>query len=200
VSIGFNMLPSSGLASFLRNNEGLYLFIRGTRMRWRRFRRKLKHVHPTAYVAKSAMVHPSVVMGPYAFVNEGGVIGAYVEIGKYAMLGPRVAVVGADHHIDQPGVPLIFTGRPDRPKTVIGDDCWIGFGAIIMAGVTIGRGAVVASGAVVTKDVPPYEVHAGVPAKKLRDRFAEGSEERRIHDEMLARPASKLGTFCRPRA
>ena len=103
------------------------------------------------------------------------------------MFGPRVMIVGADHAIDQPGVPAIFSGRPELPVTRIESDAWIGAGAIIMAGVTIGRGAVIAAGAVVTKDVPPYEIHAGVPAKKVRDRFDEA--QRATHDAMLAQPA-----------
>jgi serine acetyltransferase len=53
-----------------------------------------------------------------------------------------------------------------------------------MAGVSIGRGAIVAAGAVVTKDVPPYEIHAGVPARKIGDRFASAAERTR-HDAML---------------
>jgi acetyltransferase-like isoleucine patch superfamily enzyme len=68
--------------------------------------------------------------------------------------------------------------------TTIEEDVWVGCGAIIMAGVTIGRGAIIAAGAVVTGNVPRYEIFAGVPARRLRSRFAT-DEERRIHDAAL---------------
>jgi acetyltransferase-like isoleucine patch superfamily enzyme len=74
--------------------------------------------------------------------------------------------------------------------TVIEADVWIGYGAIIMAGIPIGRGAIVAAGAVVTQDVPPYEIWGGVPARKIRDRFT-GEQDRAVHDLMLSRPPAE---------
>ncbi|MGL5011967.1 MAG: chloramphenicol acetyltransferase [Paracoccaceae bacterium] len=70
-----------------------------------------------------------------------------------------------------------FAARQAR-RTVIGADTWIGHGAIIKPEVTVGTGAIVAAGAVVTKDVPPYMIVAGVPAVPLRARFAPGIAER----------------------
>jgi len=63
-------------------------------------------------------------------------------------------------------------------NTVIGDGCWIGSRAMIMQGVKLGEGAVVATGAVVTKDVPPYAVVGGVPAKIIKYRFPEEDIEK----------------------
>ena len=59
----------------------------------------------------------------------------------------------------------------DKYAVIIGNDCWIGFGASILAGVTIGDGAIVLAHAVVTKDVPPFSIVAGVPAKVIKYRF-----------------------------
>lgn len=74
---------------------------------------------------------------------------------------------------------IISHGAPRLFKpTVIGNDVWVGTGAIIMQGITVGDGAVVASGAVVTKDVPPYAIVAGVPARIIRYRFDENTIER----------------------
>ena len=110
------------------------------------------------------------------------------------MLGPRVSVVGGDHVFDQPGTPIIFSGRPVLKQTTIEADAWIGCGAILMAGVRIGRGAIVAAGAVVTKDVPPYEIHGGVPARKISERFPEPAD-RLAHERMLAEPPRRR-SFC----
>jgi len=76
---------------------------------------------------------------------------------------------------------------------------WIGYGVIVMAGVRIGRGAIIAAGAVVTKDVAPYSISAGVPARHIRDRFTAGSAERAKHDAMLDGPV-QFGTYARPLA
>jgi phosphonate metabolism protein (transferase hexapeptide repeat family) len=73
-----------------------------------------------------------------------------------------------------------FAARALR-RTVIGPDTWIGHGVIIKPDVTIGAGAVIASGAVVTKDVPPYMIVAGVPATPMRSRFSENVKDRLLN-------------------
>lgn len=171
-----------------------FYFLRGRRMAWRRFRYGLKHVHPTFYMVGGAEVPSDLVAKEYSFVNVGCVLGAGVELGRYVMLAPNVGIVGADHRVDVPGTPIIFAGRPALKKTVIEDDAWIGFGAIIMQGIVVGRGAIIAAGAVVTKSVPPYEIHAGIPAKKIGERFPD-PEDRRKHDAMLDGPTVH-GTFA----
>jgi acetyltransferase-like isoleucine patch superfamily enzyme len=114
------------------------------------------------------------------------------------MLAPRVGIVGGDHRYDQPGIPMVFSGRPEQKSTIVEDDVWIGYRATILSGVRIGRGSLVAAGAVVTRDVPPYEIHAGVPAQKVRDRFS-SAEDREQHDGML-REAARAGDYVRPRS
>jgi acetyltransferase-like isoleucine patch superfamily enzyme len=108
-----------------------------------------------------------------------------VEIGAYTLLAPRVAIIGGDHLFDKPGTPILFSGRPEMPTTIIEPDCWLGYAAVIRAGVRIGRGSIVAAQAVVIRDVGPYEIWAGVPAKKVGDRFATAAD-REKHDEMLS--------------
>jgi acetyltransferase-like isoleucine patch superfamily enzyme len=103
------------------------------------------------------------------------------------MLAPRVSIVGADHRIDVPGTPMIFAGRPEQKATTIGADAWIGVGSVVMQGLSIGRGAVIGANSVVTKDVPAYEIWAGIPARKIRDRF-DSADDRRRHDAAIDGP------------
>ncbi len=148
----------------------------------------LKHTHSTFFMSgRSAFLTDDFVAGAYSYIGKGCLIGPRVELEPFAMLAPQVAVVGGDHRYDRPGVPVIFSGREELSKTVIGADAWIGYRVTLMAGVRIGRGAIVAAGAVVTKDVPPYEIHGGIPARKIGERFATDAE-RAIHDDMLTRP------------
>ena len=178
----------------VRQNKDLYVTLRRYKMALLRWRRGLKDVAPTAYIAASADVQKDLMMGPHSFINIECLIGPNVDIGAYTMLAPRVAIVGGDHVIDKVGVPMIFSGRQEIPNTKIGRDCWIGYGAIVIAGCTIGDGAIVAAGAVVTSDVPGYEIHGGIPAKKLRDRFAEPTS-RQQHQAVIEKE-SYQGDFC----
>ena len=84
------------------------------------------------------------------------------------------------------------------PYTTVEDDVWIGHRAIIFAGIKIGRAAIIGAGSVVTKDVPPYTIVAGVPAKKIGERFNANIEDRKKHDDMLNLPPSE-GTLPGPR-
>lgn len=169
----------------LRSNVLLYRWFRAFRNRYRLLRYGLRHVHRTFYVSAGSRISNDLLAAEYGFIGEDCVIGPRVQIGRYVMLASRVAIVGADHQFDIPGTPMVFSGRPAVPLTVIESDVWIGHGATVMSGVRIGRGAIVAAGAVVTRDVPAYEIWGGVPASKIRARFA-APEDRLLHDGMLA--------------
>jgi acetyltransferase-like isoleucine patch superfamily enzyme len=105
-----------------------------------------------------------------------------IRIGDNVMFGPEVTILGGNHRIDVPGIPMIEvddsmkSDENDR-GVVIGNDVWVGTRAIILHGVHIGDGAVVGAGSVVTKDVPPYAVVAGNPARVLKQRFATSAVE-----------------------
>ena len=166
-------------------------------MAWERFRRGLRDVDPTAYVAPSADVQSDLKMEPFSFINIGCIVANEVSIGAYSMLAPRVAIVGGDHRFDCPGTAIIFSGRGESKPTRIGADVWIGYGAIIMAGCSIGDGAIVAAGSVVTKDVLPFTIFAGVPAKKIGDRFL-SEDDLQIHRSMLESEPTRHGEYCKP--
>lgn len=155
---------------------------------------RLRRIHSTCRVVFPNTISKDFVLGPYSLVNRGAYICGRVQAGKYVMFAPDVTIAGADHVFDQPGMPMYFAGRPELPETLIGDDVWIGARVCILAGVKIERGAIVAMGSVVTKDVPAYSIVGGVPAKVIRRRFT--AEEAQLHDRMLSQPASRLGKFC----
>lgn len=161
--------------SFIRKNKALRQFVRSLKMMVVRRAKRLNNVSKTFYCSSNVNLSRDLVAGHYSFINFGCYICPKVSIGRYTMLGPRVAITGSDHNYNVPSLPAYFAGRPELPSTEIGDDVWVGYGSIILAGVTIGDGAIIAAGSVVTKDVPPYLIVGGVPAKPIRARFDDDS-------------------------
>jgi acetyltransferase-like isoleucine patch superfamily enzyme len=92
-----------------------------------------------------------------------------VKIGSNTIFGPGVAIHAENHVFQALDTPIRLQGAQRRGVT-IGEDCWIGSNAIILDGVTIGQGAVVAAGAVVNRNVPPFSIVGGVPAKIIEMR------------------------------
>jgi acetyltransferase-like isoleucine patch superfamily enzyme len=95
-------------------------------------------------------------------------VDAKIKIGSKVSLGPGAALIGANHGI-QPGAPHQEQAQKSG-EIIIGDDVWIGAHAVILPGVKIGKGSVVAAGSVVLEDIPENSVAGGVPAKILRPR------------------------------
>ncbi|AUG58715.1 MAG TPA: acetyltransferase [Ruminiclostridium sp.] len=99
-----------------------------------------------------------------------------LKIGSYVMMGPDVMIFTQNHRNDRLDIPMMLQTDPKKP-VVIGDDVWIAARAIILPGVTIGKGAIIGAGAVVTKDVPEYAVVGGNPARVIRYRNQERKNE-----------------------
>jgi acetyltransferase-like isoleucine patch superfamily enzyme len=93
------------------------------------------------------------------------------EIGPGSLISSSVSFVGNDHEIDKAGVTVFDGQRRPRSKIILEGDNFVGFGSILVGNRRIGRGAVIGAGSVVTRDVLPYTIVAGVPAKELRKRF-----------------------------
>ena len=105
-------------------------------------------------------------IGAYSFLGaQGG-----ITIGENVIMGPRVGLHAENHLYDDPTIPIRLQGER-RQGIVIEDNCWIGASSIILDGVQIGYGSVIAAGSVVTKNVAPYSVMAGVPARLIRIRI-----------------------------
>jgi acetyltransferase-like isoleucine patch superfamily enzyme len=127
--------------------------------------------NPKVEPAVIFMGAPLIAIGDDFVASFGATIRAVdapIRIGNQVNLGPLSAIIGANHGLE-PGTPI--QQQPHRSLPVaIGDDVWIGAGAIVLPGVTIGAGAVVAAGAVVTTNVPPLAIVAGVPAAPIGSR------------------------------
>lgn len=116
------------------------------------------------------MPHSRIKIGADSLIGEYSVIRGQggVEIGDRVYTSPHSQLIAVDHVFDDKDVPFIEQGI--RAKgIVVEDDVWIGSAAVITDGVRIGKGSVVAAGAVVTNDVEPYTVVGGIPAKLIRE-------------------------------
>jgi phosphonate metabolism protein (transferase hexapeptide repeat family) len=134
-------------------------------------------------------------IGAYSYaVNDGEIV--YATIGKFVSIGPLVGINPANHPLhraaqahftyrswqyfdDAEDEADLLDGRR-QARVTIGHDVWIGRAAIVLPGRTIGTGAVIGAGAVVTKDVAPYQIVAGNPARVIRPRFAAAIADRLI--------------------
>ena len=116
---------------------------------------------------------------------------ARIVVGNNVMFGPRVSIITGGHRMDILGKYMIdIKDKDKRPEDdrdiVICDDVWVGANSIILRGVTVGEGSVIAAGSVVTKDVIPYSIVGGSPARILKMRFTE--DEIIIHKNILNKP------------
>jgi len=135
-----------------------------------------------------------LIIGENFYIGRDSLIETDCIIGHNVIFGNRVALVGKyDHHYQQIGTPIrLASAIRDNDYcwkglglvTTIRDDVWVGYGSTVMQGVTIGEGAIVAAGSVVTKDVEPYSIYGGNPAKKIGDRF-DSQEDIQRHKSLL---------------
>ena len=118
--------------------------------------------------------NPHIKVGDYTiyndFVNDPVQFEKNNVLYHYPVNGDRLIIFFEEWQLDKGNITSAWDNKGD---IVIGNDVWIGYEAVVMAGVHIGDGAIIASRAVVTKDVPPYTIVGGTPAKKIRMRFDE---------------------------
>lgn len=127
-------------------------------------------------------------IGVFSYVGCSG----YIEIGNNVMMGARVNLLAENHNFAAMDIPMKEQGVT-RSSIVIEDDCWLGANSSILAGVRIGHGSIVATGAVVTKDVPPYSIVGGMPARIIRYRLGLCPESSRSPVEPLSRRVATTG-------
>jgi acetyltransferase-like isoleucine patch superfamily enzyme len=111
------------------------------------------------------------VIGDYTWIGQGAFLHSAggLRIGRAVGIGPMVKVLTSTHQDGPLETPVVFQSL-EFSEVVLEDGCDLGIGTIVLPGVTIGEGAIIGAGSVVTQAVPAYEVWAGVPARKLRSR------------------------------
>lgn len=130
--------------------------------------------------------YETIHIGDDVFIGSGAKFSASessISIGDKVMFGPGVTIMGGDHNTSVIGRYMsdIKDKRPqDDMPVVIEKDVWVAANAIILKGVTIGRGSIVAAGAIVTKSMPPYSIIGGIPAKVIKPRFESQDLEKHI--------------------
>ena len=119
---------------------------------------------------------PTLRIGDCTYIGRMVQINAWreVDIAGNVLIGDRVLITDADHYFESPDMPIISQGDGFKGPVQLREGCWIGAGAVILPGVTIGRNAVVAANAVVARHVPDRSVAGGIPAKILRYLNLEG--------------------------
>ena len=131
----------------------------------------------------------TIEIGNDVFIGKGAILMAsdsFITIGNKVMFGPNVTIMGGDHNINVVGKYMFdvkFKNQKDDLPVIIEDDVWIGASAIILKGVTISKGSVVAAGSLVKNNVPAYSIVAGIPAKVIRMRFE--NEDIQKHETVL---------------
>ncbi|GAC1040641.1 DapH/DapD/GlmU-related protein [Rhizobium sp. No.120] len=160
-------------------------------------------IHPTADIRDSSIgrcceiledtsLH-TAELGDFSYLGPRCIVGD-ATIGKFCAIAAEVRIGAPNHPMDRPSMHRFtycpeyyavdavrdhaFFDRRKQDRAIIGNDVWIGHGVIVLPGVKVGDGAVLAAGAVVTKDVQPYTVVGGIPAKFIRERFTRRIAER----------------------
>ncbi|TWB61534.1 phosphonate metabolism protein (transferase hexapeptide repeat family) [Rhizobium sp. ERR 922] len=160
-------------------------------------------IHPTANIRDSSIgrcceiladtsLH-TAELGDFSYLGPRCIVGD-ATIGKFCAIAAEVRIGAPNHPMDRPSMHRFtycpeyyaagavrdqaFFDRRKEDRAVIGNDVWIGHGVIVLPGVKVGNGAVLAAGAVVSKDVQPYTVVGGIPAKFIRERFTRTIAER----------------------
>ena len=125
-------------------------------------------------IEKNAYFSPKVSLGDNSGIGVNARIHGTCTIGRAVMMGEDCVIIARNHRFDRTDIPMREQGFSEEQPVFIGDDVWIGDRVTILPGVHIGNGCIIGAGAVVTKDIPPYSIAAGVPARVLRSRLESG--------------------------
>ncbi len=110
-----------------------------------------------------------VRIGNNCRINENVYIQSAV-LGDNVLIAPNVAILASSHNFERTDIPIVEQGDTETKTVIIEDDVWLGRNVIVLPGITIGSGAIVGAGSIVTKNVAPFSIVAGAPAKLIRKR------------------------------
>lgn len=134
-------------------------------------KRILKSCGTDVNIEKEAYFTPQVSIGDRSGIGIRCELYGPVTLGNDVMMGPEVVIYTSGHRHDRTDIPMREQGTSEQKPVVIGNDVWLGRRVLVMPGVHIGDGCIIGAGAVVTKDIPPYSVAGGVPARILKSRI-----------------------------
>lgn len=127
-------------------------------------------------IEQNAIFSSRVTLGDFSGIGINAKVYGTCHIGNHVMMGTDVTVITRNHRFDRVDIPMMDQGFEEEQPVCIGNDVWIGDRVLILPGVHIGNGCIIAAGAVVTKDIPDYMIAAGVPAKPIRSRRMSDTE------------------------
>jgi len=121
-------------------------------------------------IERGAKFNRNISIGDNSGIGHKSSVAPYTTIGKNVMIAPEVIMYSQNHKIDRVDIPMCEQGFGEIEPITIGDDVWIGRRVMILPGVHIGDGCIIGAGAVVAKDIPPYSIAIGNPAKVIKNR------------------------------
>ncbi len=160
--------------SCIEIGNGVFIF-KGTRLDARRHQNNRIFLDNGVAIERNVNIgclgNTSIHIGQETFIGPGVCIAGPgdIKIGKRCLIAANAGIYANNHNFSDPIEPIKYQGI-SRQGIVIEDDCWLGHGVAVLDGVTIGEGSVIGAGAVVTKDIPPFSVAVGVPAKVIKTR------------------------------
>ncbi len=156
-----------GIGDYVRIYSGTYISNKGSKIRFENNVSIDHGVDIRAYDKEGGhiTIDEHTYVGPYVCMAGPG----FIKIGKDCMVASHSSLYANNHIFADPERPFREQGVSSE-GIVIEDDCWLGTGVRVLDGVTIGKGSVIGAGSVVTKDIPPYSVAVGVPARVIKSR------------------------------
>lgn len=152
-------------------------------------KKKLESCGGNVYISKNCVFSKNVSIGEDVFIGSNArfiSVHGKISIKNHIMFGPNVQIHGGNHLINKVGEYMIKNHDKkigDDGEIIIEDDCWIGSNVIILKGVKIGEGSVVAAGSIVTKNIPPYSLFKNKKEDVILPRFSQ--EKLRRHKEIM---------------
>ncbi len=128
-------------------------------------------------IEHGAVFSKHVTLGDNSGIGIHAQLTGTVVIGAYVMMAPDVVIITSNHATDRVDIPMQQQGTAAEQPVIIRDDVWIGQRVMILPGVEIGQGSIIGACAVVTKNVPPYAIVAGNPARIIRSRMPTANPE-----------------------